>query len=861
VAQSSPATLAEGVSRELARERARVISDVRYDLRLTLTPRAPRMPGHAVIQFQLASVPNPLILDYRDLDLKGNVIDGSARNLRVNGSPTELRQRAGHILIPPAALHAGANRIELDFDSPIAEANRAITRFIDVNDNNEYLYSLFVPMDASLAFPCFDQPDIKARFSLTVNKPPLWKVVSNSRPATASADKFTSTVSFEETKPISTYLFAFAAGPFESLESSNLRLYVRRSMLARAKEEWPAVAATASKGMSLMSAFFAQPFPFPKYDQVLIPGFPYGGMEHAGATFFNEDTILFRTVPTVNDYNRRNETVLHELAHQWFGDLVTMRWFDDLWLKEGFAQYMAYHTLAQMEPPQAVWKRFYQSIKPLAYGIDATHGTTPIYQQIANLKDAKSAYGAIVYQKAPSLLRVLNYNIGEDHFREGIRIYLREHAYGNAEWSNLISAFARASGTPLQGWADAWVKQRGMPRVEIEWACDAGHRISSFRISQKDALDEGHMWPIRTQVLLGYKGKPPERLPAAFSSAAAPVSGAIGKGCPDYVFGNDEDYAYGEFLLDPISQAAIIGELPHVGDAFLRALLWGALWDSVRELRLPPASYVDLALRLLPAEKDAETAVAVLGRARDAFTDYLSDSQRNAITARFENLLIREVAEAPTPDLRITYFRGLLAIATTAHARDTLKELLAGRVVIPGVPLKPRDRWNIVGSLAAAGDSSAAELLASEARRDTSDDGRKYAYVTGAAFGQPDNKKEYFMGYLGNSGIKEDWITASLPLFNRWNQRAVTSAWLQPALDALPQLKRERKIFFIVNWLASFIGNQNSPAALQSVDDFLKRNAMDADLRLKILEVRDELERTVRVKSYQPSAVSYRQNR
>ncbi len=184
-----------------------------------------------------------------------------------------------------------------------------------------------------------------------------------------------------------------------------------------------------------MTTFFAQPFPFPKYDEVLIPGFPYGGMEHAGATFFNEDSILFRTVPTVNDYNRRNETVLHELAHQWFGDLVTMRWFDDLWLKEGFAQYMAYHTMAEMEPPVQVWKRFYQSIKPLAYGIDSTQGTTPIYQQISNLKDAKSAYGAIVYQKAPSLLRVLAFNIGEDHFREGVRLFLREHAYANAEWS------------------------------------------------------------------------------------------------------------------------------------------------------------------------------------------------------------------------------------------------------------------------------------------------------------------------------------------------------------------------------------------------------------------------------------------
>ncbi len=331
----------EGVSRELARQRARVIANTQYHLELELRAHASRMPGHIVISFDLRSIPDPLLLDFRDFDAQGKIVDGSARNLRVNGNSESLRQAKGHILISPAHLRSGANTVELNFDSSIAEANRAVTRFIDNQDGNEYLYTLFVPMDASLAFPCFDQPDLKARFTLSVTKPNNWTVISNGKPQQTASAGLAGSVSFEETKPISTYLFAFAAGPFEQLESSSLRLFVRKSMLERAKEEWPAVAETTGTGMALMTTFFAQPFPFPKYDEVLIPGFPYGGMEHAGATFFNEDTILFRTVPTVNDYNRRNETVLHELAHQWFGDLVTMRWFDDLWLKEGFAQYMA----------------------------------------------------------------------------------------------------------------------------------------------------------------------------------------------------------------------------------------------------------------------------------------------------------------------------------------------------------------------------------------------------------------------------------------------------------------------------------------------------------------------------------------
>lgn len=622
-------------------------------------------------------------------------------------------------------------------------------------------------------------------------------------------------------------------------------------MLARAKEEWPAVADLTRRGMALMTAFFAQPFPFPKYDQVLIPGFPYGGMEHAGATFLNEDSVLFRTVPTVNDTNRRAETVLHELAHQWFGDLVTMRWFDDLWLKEGFAQYMAYHTLAQMEPPETVWKRFYESIKPQAYAIDVTHGTTPIYQRIPNLLDAKSAYGAIVYQKAPALLRVLTYDIGEEHFRDGVRAFLRDHAYGNAEWSDLIAAFSHAAGMDLRPWAKAWVEQRGMPQVEIDWSCDTNRRISSFQIRQKDVLDEGHVWPIQTQVLLGYEGGRFDRLTAALHGAQAPVPAAIGKSCPAFVFGNDEDRAYGLFLLDAKSQAAIVSALPTIADPFRRALLWGALWDNVRDSRMAPAAYLDLGLRLLPAEKDAELAVSILGRMRTAFTDYLTDNKRAGFADRFERMLIRGIGNAPTADLRITYFRGLIAVATTAHGRGVLMDFLAGRKAIPGVPLKQRDRWNIVGALAAHGDPSAHELLDAETRRDTTDDGHKYAWVSGAAFATPEAKKKYFAEYLASAGVKEDWITASLPMFNYWSQAEVTSPFLEPALAALPQLKRDRKIFFVVDWLDSFVGGQHSRAALETVDRFLRENRADPDLRLKILEVRDELARTVRVREAQ----------
>jgi aminopeptidase N len=827
-----------GVSRELARQRAAAISNVRYEIALEIKEKVPGYAAHLSLSFDLAERPDPLVLDFRD---------DSMQKLQVNGKDAEASQWSGHILIPARYLSVGANRVEMNFEMKVADSGRAVTRFKDAQDGSEYVYTLFVPMDASQAFPCFDQPDLKGRFTLKGTAPAGWTVVSNA--ASSSAGEF----AFPETRPISTYLFAFAAGPFQVVAapdfSTPMRLFVRKSQLARAKEEWPEMAQFTRQGIEKMSAFFAQPFPFPKYDQVLIPGLAYGGMEHAGSTFLREDVVIFRTAPTVSDHHRRSVTVLHELAHQWFGDLVTMRWFDDLWLKEGFAQYMAFHTLAELEPPNEVWTRFYQSIKPVAYGIDSTRGTTPIFQVVRNLNDAKSAYGPIVYQKAPSLLRVLTYKIGETAFRNGIRQYLKEHAYANAEWKDLIGAFSKASGQDLNPWAAAWIQQRGMPEVTVHWTCDSQNRIAQFEIAQSDTLGEGHTWPVETQVLLGYKQDPGTKVKVAFNTARAAVRGAVGKSCPDYVFGNDEDHGYGRFLLDERSLAGVAADLAGVKDPLLRALLWGALWDSVRESQMAPSSYIELAMKSLSAETDLDLTQTLLTRMRTAYASYLSDAQRQTVVASLESLLVDRLKHANSPDLRITYFRASVAAAAGPAALGELKLLLSGKESVAGVPLKQRDRWTMISALVRQSDADALGLLSGEAAKDKSDDGRKSAYAAQAGIANAESKAKYFNDYLHNKEVAEDWITASLADFNAWNQPALTLPYLKPALEALAQMKRERKIFFVNGWLGSFVGGQKTPEALTIVNAFLENPGIDPDLRLKIVEVKDELERTVRIRA------------
>lgn len=835
---SAFAGVPEGVPRELARERAAEISDVRYRLSFALVPRATTISGHEELRFSLKTA-RPLLLEYRD---------GVVVAIKANGTTVPVSIENGHIQLPADKLHAGENVIAFDFRSQIAPAGKPITRYEDRDDGTEYVYTLFVPMDASMAFPCFDQPDIKGRFQVEITAPESWTIVSNTSVESGSltGSNRRRTV-FGETRPISTYLLAFAAGPFRKIEIPGMPgLYVRQSKFQRAEAEALEVQQVAQQGITYLSDFFAQPFPFPKYDMVLIPGLAYGGMEHAGATFLREESVLFRIAPTHTDLLGRDILVLHELTHQWFGDLTTMRWFDDLWLKEGFAQYMAYQTLASLKPNENIWKRFYESIKPAAYEIDSTKGTTPIYQDIPNLKDAKSAYGAIVYSKAPGILKQLSYVLGSEHFREGLRLYLKEHPYGNAEWTDLVGAFERVSGQKLDRWADMWIRRRGMPQVDVSWSCDAGH-LNHFSLAQHDVLEEGGIWPIAMQVLLKYGDRGPFRVRVSLNASGTEVPEAIGKPCPVYVFANDEDYAYARFLLDPHSQQTVMQHLGREQDVFRRTLLWGSLWESVRVAELSPRDYISLAERLLPSQADESLTASIISRTTTALHRYVNDAIRKQFVPTMESMARVHMVDSLDQGLRIVWFRGLRGMAESPKGRADLKDLLNQKLTVAGVQLRPLDRWNMVTTLIALNDPDADRTFRAEQQRDQTGDGLKYAYTAEAA--RPDSKikQKYFDDYLHDSSRPEDWIEQSLGAFNYWNQSNLTEPYLEPALEALPQIKRERKIFFLLSWLEAFIGGQQSRAAQTQVYDFLQSADLDNDLRLKILQVVDELDRTVRI--------------
>ncbi|MGA8162869.1 MAG: M1 family aminopeptidase [Acidobacteriaceae bacterium] len=843
---SAQTSVPDGIPRALAQSRAARVFDLHYELHFTLIPHAPSAAATEQITFNLSDASKPLVLDFRD---------GSISSLVLNKTQIAATIDHGHLILPVADLHSGANVVEAKFTANIAPAGKAITRFDDHDDGSEYLYTLFVPMDASMAFPCFDQPDLKGRFALTLNAPESWSVISNTSPASTTSLGTAKQTHFAETEPIPTYLFAFAAGPFVNVHPTPglPNVWVRKSKAAAAASEVPEVQTTAADGIRYLSTYFAQPFPFPKYEMVLIPGFAYGGMEHAGATFLREESVLFRTAPTADNRLGRQILVLHELTHQWFGDFTTMRWFDDLWLKEGFAQYMAYHALADLRPDDNIWQHFYLSIKPAAYAIDETQGTTPIYQDIPNLDDAKSAYGAIVYSKAPAVLRQLNYILGEAAFRRGLQLYLAAHKYGNATWQDLIDAFQSASGRNLAAWSDMWIRHRGMPRVDTAWTCSDGH-LASLRLTQTPVLGGTDVWPIATEIALGYSNGSVQALRADLDSQSAEIPlGSATRPCPQYVFSNHDDHAYGLFPLDTKSRAAVLPQLatrgPAASDLFRRTLLWGSLWDSVRLADLDPALYTRTALAALPAEHDESLAASLLAHTETSLHRYLSGATERELLPRAAALAADRSINEPDHDLRIVWFRALSGLSSDAAGRTVLKDLLDGTRAIPGVTLRQQDRWSLVTALIAYNDPDANAVFEEEKKRDPSGDGLKYAWIAQAARPDAATKQHYFNEYLHDPDRSEDWIESSLSAFNYWNQSALTAPYIDPALAALPQIKRERKIFFLVAWLDAFLDNQQSPSSLATVENYLKTQHPDPDLRLKILQAEDELQRTVRIRA------------
>jgi aminopeptidase N len=508
---------------------------------------------------------------------------------------------------------------------------------------------------------------------------------------------------------------------------------------------------------------------------------------------------------------------------------------------------MAAKAAEALLPGQSVWTAFH-ALKTAAYRTDVTRGTAPIYRPLANLSEAKSAYGNIVYGKAPAVLRQAEFFVGEEVFRTAVRRLVKKHAYGTAAWSDLVAALERASRRPLGDWAAAWVKGRGMPEVRLSWDTDRDGRPRNTVLEQHDVLGEGHTWPMKLTVFALPEEGLPRSVDVELQGERTPVPQLDGMPEIDFAFPNFGDFGYGRFLLDPASREAVLERPGIVQSVLLRSLVFGSLWESVRDAELAPLEYLDFVIRVAPVERDPVTLANLLQRAQVAFLVYSSDAQRDLAAPRFEEFLADGMLRADTPGRRITFLRAFMASVWSESGRAQLKALLAASLEIPGVKLSSRDRFRAIARLLALDDPDAKKLLEVQVAADPGTDGRRYAFAAGAAERSTEAKRAYFERFF-SGGLAESWIEAALGPFNTVEHADLTQPFLDLALAALPELKKKRKIFFVNDWLAAFVGGQVDGQALEQVGTYAEQPDLDPDLRLQLLEAIDGLARTVKIRA------------
>src|SRR5688572_6500104 len=767
-----------GVSQALARERSAAIRDLRYDLFFAVpAERTAAVLGRATLRFTLAA-PHRLVLDFaqpRD----------RVRSVRNQRGPVEAAFDNGHIVVAESDTKAGVNEITIEFVAGDDALNR----------NDEFLYTLFVPARAHLAFPCIDQPDAKARYRLALEMPAEWQAVGNgAETGREHLDGRRVRVQFAETQPLPTYLFSFVAGKF-TLETATrhgreLRLFHRETDADKVARNREAIVDLHATALQWLEGYTAIPYAFGKFDVVLIPSFQFSGMEHAGAILYNASALLLDASATQAQQLDRASVIAHETAHMWFGDLVTMRWFNDVWMKEVFANFMAAKIVNPSFPQVNHELRFLLTHYPSAYQVDRTQGANPIRQDLTNLREAGQLYGPIIYQKAPIVMRQLELLLGEAGLRDGLREYLKRFAFGNATWLELIQLLDARTPRDLAAWSRAWVEQRGRPRVETVTQYDAKGRITQLTLRFSDPLGRGVVWPQQMRVALGYSGAV-TLLPVDVTGASAGVQAAAGRERPLYVLPAGGGLGYGLFLLDQPSREYLMAHVEDVPDVLTRGAAWVTLWDNMLEARIAPEAFLDTAVRALQRETDEQMVERILGYSVRTFWRFLPPEQRLLRSAALEAMLKTGLDRASSTSQKATWFNALRDTALTRPSLEWLARVWRREEAVPGLPLAEPDEITLAQELAVRDVPAAREILQQQHDRTQNPDRQaRLAFVMPSLSGDPLVRERAFERLRDVANRRrEPWVVESLRYLNHPLRQPHALRFVQPALDLLGEIQ------------------------------------------------------------------------
>ncbi|MFW6720386.1 aminopeptidase N [Streptomyces sp. MAR4 CNY-716] len=861
----------ENLTREEARERARLLEieayEVELDLRTAVAPAAEPFRSVTTVRFRCTQPGAATFLDLVAPDVTAVTLNG--RDL----DPGAVFDGARIALEDLAA----ENEVVVDARCAFSRTGEGMHRFVDPEDGEVYLYTQYEPADARRVFATFEQPDLKAPFTFTVTAPGHWTVLSGAALAgsperhTDASGTDSATWRFEPTKPISTYITAVLAGPYAYLQDRYTRTFddgrelvvplgaLCRRSLARHFDADDIFTVT-KQGLDFFHDHFDYPYPWGKYDQAFVPEYNIGAMENPGLVTFREE-FVFRGKVTDAAYERRANVVLHEMAHMWFGDLVTMEWWDDLWLKESFADYMGALALAEATRFSGSWITFANRRKAWAYRADQLPTTHPITADIQDLEAAKLNFDGITYAKGAAVLKQLVAYVGRDAFMEGARRYFKRHAFRNTRLADLLAALEETSGRDMSAWSRSWLQTAGVDTLTPRATYDADGRITELAILREgpeagpSAAAGAPPRPHRVAVgLYAQPGASGElvryaRAEADVTDGHAAVGELAGQPRPDLILVNDDDLTFCKARFDEDSLDTVRERLGDLSDPLARAIAWAAAWDLTRDGLMPARDYLGLVLRFAGRETDIGVLQGLHQQAHYTVDHYTAAGHRaEAEQALAEGALGELRLAPPGSDHQLAWARFFASVATTEEDLQLLSSLLDGQAKIDGLDVDQELRWDVLLPLVAHGVADTAAVEAELARDDTAS-GRRHQVRCLAARPDAAVKEAAWRAVVDSDELSNAIVEATISGFTRPGQRELLAPYAPRYFAEIERIWRERTIesaMAVVRGLYPAL--QAHQATLDATDTWLRGTEGSAPpaLRRLVWEARDDLARALR---------------
>ncbi|MFD9909041.1 aminopeptidase N [Streptomyces sp. NPDC059063] len=847
----------ENLSRDEAQERAALLSVEGYEVFLDLRsavgdaeggeePRTFRSvttirfrsaePGAASFADLIAPSVTAVSLNGKDLD-PSEVFDGSRIALE------DLREE---------------NELVVDAQCAYSRTGEGMHRFVDPEDGEVYLYTQYEPADSRRVFANFEQPDLKAPFRFSAQAPEGWTVWSN-----GAGELVDGVWKFAETKPISTYITAVVAGPYHYVTDSYERVFedgtrleiplgaMCRKGLAKHFDADDVFLVT-KQGLDFFHDHFDYPYPFGKYDQAFVPEYNLGAMENPGCVTFREE-FIFRGKVTTASYERRANVILHEMAHMWFGDLVTMQWWDDLWLKESFADFMGSFSMVEATRFTNGWITFANNRKAWAYRADQLPSTHPVTADIRDLEDAKLNFDGITYAKGASVLKQLVAYAGRDAFLEGARRYFKRHAYGNTRLGDLLSVLEETSGRDMAAWSRAWLETAGVNSLTPQVTLSAEGRVTELAVVQEAAGSHPTLRPHR--VAVGLYRRSAEGDLVRYARAEVDVEGPrtvvadlAGAEAPELVLVNDDDLTYCKIRFDETSLATLRDHLGDLTDPLARALCWSALWNLTRDALMPARDFVALVLRFAGRETDIGVLQMLHTWANSALTHYAAPGWREEGGRQLAEGALRELRLAePGSQHQLTWARFFASVASSDADLQLLQGLLDGGAKIDGLDVDQELRWSFLGPLAVHGKADE-QALAAELSRDDTASGKRHQVRCLAARPSAAVKAQAWASVVESDALSNALVEATIAGFQQPSQRELTAAYAPKYFEAIERVWAERSIQIGMDVVRGLFPHlQDSQETLAAADTWLTTHEESAPaLRRLVLEARDDLARALR---------------